>query len=214
MRRMFQVVSFRSAACAREHQMRRPIAVAGAIALAIGLAACSSSGSSSGTSGTETLTGEASGTAAANQLNSNSNAPLAFQTLVFTGPVATSMSNPSLGSGKSATATHTFVTPAGNFTVTRTVTSKGQAQPSVTAKTGSTCYFKQNAGGGTYTVDGSKSTGKFAGATGSGTFATTIVAAADLLPGKTTCTTDNTGNVIPKGASITFKASGPLTLKS
>ena len=84
----------------------------------------------------------------------------------------------------------------------------------MTGKSGSTCYFTQNGGGGKYKVDGSKSTGKFADATGSGTFVTTIVAAADLLPGKTTCTPNNTGNVLPTSASITFKASGPLTIKS
>jgi hypothetical protein len=84
----------------------------------------------------------------------------------------------------------------------------------VTSKSGNTCYFKQNGGGAKYKVDGSKSTGKFAGSTGSGTFATTSVYAADLSSGKTTCTANNTGNVVPTGSSITFKASGPLTLKS
>jgi len=64
-----------------------------------------------------------------------------------------------------------------------------------------------------YTVLGSKSTGKFAGATGGGTYAITILAEANLLPGKTTCSANNTGNAIAKGASITFKATGPLTLK-
>ena len=58
-----------------------------------------------------------------------------------------------------------------------------------------------------------QSTGKFAGATGSGTYAITILAEANLLPGKTTCSANNTGNAIAKGASITFKATGPLTLK-
>jgi hypothetical protein len=50
-----------------------------------------------------------------------------------------------------------------------------------------------------YTVLGSKSTGKFAGATGSGTYAITILAEANLLPGKTTCSANNTGNAIAKG---------------
>lgn len=216
MRRVFQVGLSGGAASvdAEGRPARRSAALLGAIALAVGLAACSSSGSSTNSPGTETLTAVDSGAAAADQLNSSSNAPLTFHSLVLSGPVATSMTNVTLGSGSSKTATHTFVTPAGNFTVTRTIKSKGQAQPSVTGKSGSTCYFKQNAGGGSYTVDGSKSTGRFAGATGSGTYNVTILAAADLLAGKTTCTADNTGNVVPKGASITFKASGPLTLKS
>jgi hypothetical protein len=186
--------------------------LSGVAALAIGLVAGSTAASGS-SSGTETLTGVASGAAAANQLNSNSNAPLKFPSLVFSGPVDTSISNAVLGGGKSKTATHAFVTPAGNFTVTRTITSKGQAQPSVAGQTGNTCHFTQNAGTGTYTVDGSKSTGKFAGATGSGTYTVTIVASADLSAGKTTCSANNTGNALATGASITFKASGPLTLK-
>jgi hypothetical protein len=186
--------------------------LSGVVALAIGLAAGSTAASGS-SSGTETLTGVVSGAAAANQLNSNSNAPLKFPSLVFSGPVNTSISNATLGGGKSKTATHAFATPAGSFTVTRTAESNGQAQPSVTGQTGNICQFTQNGGTGVYKVDGSKSTGKFAGATGSGTYAITIVASADLSAGKTTCTANNTGNALAAGASITFKASGPLTLK-
>ena len=118
-----------------------------------------------------------------------------------------------LGGGNAKTAMHTFVTPADNFTVQHTAKTNGQAQPTVTGKSGSTCYFKLDGGTGTYTVLGSKSTGKFAGATGSGTYAITILAEANLLPGKTTCSANNTGNAIAKGTSITFKATGPLTLK-
>lgn len=186
--------------------------LSGTVVLAIGIAAGSTAASAS-SSGTETLTAVVSGAAAAKLLNSNGNPALTFPSAVFSGPVNTSTSNVTLGNGKKSAATHTFVTPAGNFVVDRTAKSKGQPQPIVTGKSGSTCYFKQN-GGGSYTVNGSKSTGKFAGATGSGTFASTIIAAADLLPGKTTCTANNTGNVVPTGASITFKASGPLTIKS
>ena len=186
--------------------------LSGAAALVIGLAAGSSAASGS-SSGTETLTGVMSGAAAAKLLNSNGNPPFVFPSMVFSGPVDTSTNNVSLGSGKSSTASHTFVSPAGYFTVTRTIKSKGQAQPSVTGQTGSTCHFTQNAGGGSYKVDGSKSTGRFAGATGSGTFTLTILADADLLAGKTTCSANNTGNVLATGASVTFKASGPLTLK-
>ena len=131
-------------------------------------------------SGTETLTAVISGAAAANFLNSNSNNPAVFPSLVFSGPVDTSTSNVTLGNSKKAKATHTFVTPVGNFVVTRGAKSKAQAQPSVTSQSGNTCYFKQNGGGGKYKVDGSKSTGKFAGATGSGTFATMFVYATDL----------------------------------
>jgi hypothetical protein len=188
--------------------MRKLACLAGAIAVAAGVGAC---GGSSTVSGTETLTGVVGGAAAAKSLNNN--VPPRFPSLVFAGPVKTSMTNVSLGNNKSLTTNRTFVTPAGNFTVTRTVKSRGQQQPSVTGKSGSTCYFRLNGGSGSYAVDGSHSTGKFAGATGSGTYSITLVATANLLPGKTTCSGNNAGNVTAKGTAVTFKASGPLTVK-
>lgn len=190
--------------------MRKLACLAGAIAVAAGVGAC---GGSSKVSGTETLTGVVGGAAAANLLNSNANVAVRFSSLVFAGPVKTSVANISLGNNSGRTANHTFVTPAGNFTVTRTVKSKGEPNPSLTGKNGSTCYFTENAGTGSYIVDGSKSTGKFAGASGSGTYSLTIVAAASLLPGKTSCSGNNTGKVTAKGTAITFKASGPMTAK-
>jgi hypothetical protein len=206
--------------------MRKLAVLAGAVALAAMVGACSSSGGSASSStsakatatpmsGTETFTGSVTGAAAAKLLNSNSNTGPSFSSLVFTGPVTTTIRGPvGLGNdGNAKTATHTFVTPAGNFTVQHTTKTNGQAQPTVTGKSGSTCYFSQNIGTGGYTVLGSKSTGKFAGATGSGTYAITILAEANLLAGKTTCSANNTGNVMATGASITFKGSGPLTLK-
>jgi hypothetical protein len=63
-------------------------------------------------------------------------------------------------------------------------------------------------------VEGSQSTGKFAGATGNGSYAITILGAAPLLAGKTTCTTPNTGDVVPQGASINFRAVGPIVPNS
>jgi hypothetical protein len=117
----------------------------------------------------------------------------------------------SLGGSTDKTSTHTFVTAAGNLTVQRTSkTTKGQLTPN--GKNGSTCYFAET-GTYSYVVAGSQSTGKFAGATGSGTGTTTVVLGANLLPGKTTCSVNNISDVITKGASITFKLSGPLTLK-
>ena len=159
--------------------MRKLAYLAGAIALATTVGACSSSGSSASSStsakpsatpmsGTEALTGTVTGAAAAKLLNSNSNAGPAFPSLVFTGPVNTTIKGPvGLGGGNAKTATHTFVTPAGIFTVQHTAKTNGQAQPTITGKSGSTCYLKLDGGTGTYTVLGSKSTGKFAGATGS-----------------------------------------------
>jgi len=200
------------------------LGLAGAIVLTVAVGACSSSGSSTSSgasssanatasplSATETFTGTITGATAAKFLNSN--ASPSFPSLVFTGPVDTTIKGPVvLGSGNAKTATHTFVTPAGKLTVQRTAKAK-VGQPTVTGKSGKTCYFTADGGTGTYTVLGSKSTGKFAGATGSGTYAITIVAEANLLSGKTTCSAKNTGRVAVSGASITFKASGPLMLK-
>lgn len=189
--------------------MRKLACLVGTIAVAAGVGAC---GSSSTTSGTETLTGVIGGASAANLLNSNTNIALRFSPLAFAGPVRTSAAI-QLGNNRATTASQTFATPAGNLIVTRTVKSRGQQQPSVTGKTGSVCYFRQNIGAGSYTVDGSKSTGKFAGATGGGTYSIGLAVAANLLPGKTACANNNTGKVTATGTSITFKAFGPMTIK-
>jgi hypothetical protein len=61
-------------------------------------------------------------------------------------------------------------------------------------------------------VAGIQSTGKFAGATGSSISTLSIVEGADVLPGKTTCDISNVGGLIAKGSSLTYNASGPLTL--
>jgi hypothetical protein len=207
--------------------MEKLTGLAGAIVLAVAAGACASSGSSSsggsasGTasataatpkSGTETVTGTVTGTPVINYVNSGGKASLSFPSLVFTGPVDTTSSGPvSLGGSTDKTSAHTFVTAAGNFTAQRTSkTTKGQLTPH--GKNGGTCYFAET-GTYSYAVAGSQSTGKFAGATGSGTGTTTVVLGANLLPGKTTCSVGNTSDVITKGASITFKLSGPLTLK-
>jgi hypothetical protein len=109
------------------------------------------------------------------------------------------------------TVTYTFATPAGNLTIRRTQkTRNNQLAPA--GQSNSTCYFTASTTG-VYTVVGSQSTGKFAGATGSGTYVTTVAVGADLQPGRTTCSVNNAGNVIAKGTSIIYKASGPLTVK-
>ena len=187
--------------------MRKLLALIGVGALAVGLSACGSSG----TSGTEVLTGSLTGAPAASILNSSGNPALRLSTLTFSGPVDTSVSNIPLGGGGTGPA---FSTPDGNFAVSHKTKKPGPAQPTLTGKTGNTCHFTWLLASGTYIVNGSKSTGKFAGATGHGTYTVSIVASANLLPGKTTCSSNNTGNVLAQGAAINFKASGPLTLKS
>lgn len=203
--------------------MRKLTGLAGAIALAAAAGACSSSGSSASSStsatatvtpksGTETITATLTGGAAANYLNSNGSTQPSPPSLVFTGPVSTTAKGPvTLGGTTAKTASKTFVTPAGNLVVQRTVKTS-DSQPVPAGKTGRTCYFAARSTG-VYTVVRPQSTGMFAGAAGSGTYLTTIAVGADLMPGNTTCTVSNVGRVIPKGTLITFRASGPLTLK-
>ncbi len=207
--------------------MEKLTGLAGIIVLAVAAGACSSSGSSSSSSnasstagataaapksGTETVIGTVTGTPVINYVNNGGKTALSFPSLVFTGPVDTTSRGPAtLGGSTDKTSAHTFVTPAGNLTVQRTSkTTKGQL--ATHGKNGGTCYFAET-GTYSYAAVGSRSTGKFAGATGSGTGATTVVLGANLLPGKTACSISNVGDVTAKGASITFKLSGPLTLK-
>ena len=199
--------------------MRKLAGLAGAIALAAAVGACSSSGSSTSAtatatprSGTETITATLTGAPAANYLNSGGATPPSFPSVVFAGVVNTTIRGPvPLGHSTAKTVTYTFVTPAGNLTIRRTQKTLNN-QLAGAGQSGSTCYFTASTTG-VYTVVGSRSTGNFAGATGSGTYVTRVVVGADLQPGRTTCSVSSAGNVIAKGSSITYRASGPLTLR-
>jgi hypothetical protein len=199
--------------------MRRLAGLAGAIALAAAVGACSSSGSGASatatatpTSGTETITATLTGAPAVSYLNSGGPTPPSFPSVVFAGVVNTTIRGPvTLGRSTAKTATHTFVTPAGNLTIRRTRKTRNTALAPA-GRSGGTCYFTASSTG-VYTVVGSQSTGKFAGATGGGTYVTTVVVGADLQPGRTTCSLNSAGTVIAKGTSITYRASGPLTVK-
>jgi hypothetical protein len=198
--------------------MRKLAGLAGAIALAAAMGACSSSGSSTSAtatatprSGTETITATLTGAAAVSYLNSGGATPPSFPSVVFAGVVNTTIRGPvTLGRSTATTATHTFVTPAGNLTIRRTRKTRNTALAPA-GQSGRTCYFTASSTG-VYTVVGSQSTGTFAGATGGGTYATTVVVGADLQPGRTTCSVNSAGTVIAKGTSITYRASGPLTV--
>jgi hypothetical protein len=199
--------------------MRKLAGLAGAIALATAVGACSSPGGSTSatatatpTSGTETITATLSGAPAASYLNSGGATPPSFPSVVFAGVVNTTIRGPvTLGHSTATTVTYTFVTPAGKLTIRRTrKTLSNQLAPA--GHSDGTCYFKASSTG-FYTVVGSRSTGKFAGAAGCGTYITTVAVGADLQPGRTTCSTSNVGAVIAKGTSITYRASGPLTIK-
>ena len=199
--------------------MRKLAGLAGAIALAAAVGACSSSGGSTGAtatamprSGIETITATLAGAPAASYFDSGGITPPSFPSVVFAGVVSTTIRGPvTLGHSTGKTITHTFVTPAGNFTIRRTEkTRHNQLAPA--GRSGNTCYFTASSTG-VYTVVGSQSTGTFAGATGSGTYVTTVVLGADLQPGRTTCSVSNADSVIAKGTSIIYRASGPLTVK-
>ena len=198
--------------------MRKLAGLAGAIALAAAVGACSSSGGSTGAtatamprSGIETITATLAGAPAASYFDSGGITPPSFPSVVFAGVVNTTIRGPvTLGGSTGKTVTHTFVTPAGNLTIRRTEKIRNN-QLAPAGQSGSTCYFTASVTG-VYTVVGSQSTGKFAGATGSGTYVTTVAVGADLQPGRTTCSVSNAGNVIAKGTSITYRASGPLTV--
>ena len=200
--------------------MRKLAGLAGAIALAAAVGACSSSGSGTSAtataapkSGTETITATLTGAPVASYFNSGGTTPPSFPSVVFAGVVNTTIRGPvTLGhSTAKKTVTYTFVTPAGNLTIRRTQKTRNN-QLAPTGQSGSTCYFTASTTG-VYTVVGPRSTGKFAGATGSGTYVTTVVLGTDLQPGRTTCSASNAGNVIAKGTSITYRASGALTVK-
>jgi hypothetical protein len=199
--------------------MRKLAGLAAAIAVAAAAGACSSPGGSASataaaapTPGTETVTATLTEAPAASYLNSGGATPPSFPAVVFAGVVNTTIRGPAtLGHSTAKTVTYTFVTPAGHLTIRRTrKTLDNQLAPA--GHSGSTCYFTASSTG-VYTVAGSQSTGKFAGAAGSGTYVTTVVLGADLQPGRTTCSVSNAGTVIAKGTSITYRASGPLTVK-
>jgi hypothetical protein len=112
-------------------------------------------------------------------------------------------------------ATHvavTFPTKAGNLVVAADAPNANAAPSVVNA---AACRFKSTTNA-TYTVDGSKSTGMFAGATGSGKATVVFVADAPKYTSgsdKGKCNMSNNAQPMAAGALATFDASGPLTLK-
>lgn len=176
----------------------RMAVMAAVMTAGLALTACSSSTSSSAgaMSGTETITGHVTGKAAI------ANGPTFM--LHFTGPVTTSSTITLNGSNDKIA---TFKTPDGNLVVSHT---KGSSSGKLLSA--STCRFVGGTRGVTYTVLGSRSTGKFAGAAGHGT--ATIVFGGDLpktSSGK--CNTSNSAVPSTSTAYATFTARGPLTLK-
>lgn len=192
--------------------MKKLAALIGAIALIGALGACSSSTSSTSAAAsksaapkptTETMTGQVTGAAA---VANTTVIPLKLTGVVDTTGTFT------VPSGNATHATVTFPTKAGNLVVAAVVLNPNATPTAVNA---AACRFKYT-GHVTYTVDGSKSTGTFAGATGSGK--ATLVFEADApkyTSGSDTgkCNMSNNAQPMAAGALATFAASGPLTLK-
>jgi len=102
---------------------------------------------------------------------------------------------------------HVFKTAAGDFAVVVSAT------PSNTQKllSGSSCEFEY-ATSVPYRVDAAASTGKFAGAAGSGVVTVTFRAyLPKLADGK--CNMSNNAVPLTQGAVASFRSSGPLTVK-
>ena len=186
--------------------------LAAGTALVATLAACSSSTSTSASthsatasaapkSGTETLTGQVAGAAAV--------APLTTFHLKFTGPVNTIGTFTPPNTNATSQPGVVFKTQAGNMVVSATLTSNPNAAPTVV--NAAQCRFAFVARVD-YTIDGAKSTGSFAGATGSGKATVTFTADAPKLSSGQ-CNTSQNAQPLAKGAIGVFYSSGPLTLK-
>lgn len=198
-------------------------AIAGLPIAGLAVAACSSSGSSSSapsssasattTSGTETLHGADTGSVAAAYMNSSSsNAPLQFSVFTYSGPVNLTVKPFTLPNGSGPASTDTLPGGLRVHHVSTLPSSSSNAPPPATwTLKGGNCYFTATFDKGSYTV-ATGSTGKFAGATGHGSYLVTATGSAPLAKGKTTCSFSSTGPVSATGASITFSASGPLTV--
>jgi hypothetical protein len=190
--------------------MKTVISLSAAALLAAGVAACSSSttttqnsaatakASPTSMSGIERFTGKVTGAPA---LANNLTIPL-----TYTGPVHTTGSfatgTPSPVKGQH----HTFATAAGNFTVIISAT------PKIVQKVLAGTCLLEFVTTVQYTVDGTASTGKFAGSTGSGVVTVSFSAVLPKLAnGK--CNESNSAQPSAKGAIGLFNGIGPLTVK-
>jgi len=192
--------------------MNRTITGLAAVAAAAALAGCSS-GSSSATgtvtshpastrpatvSGTERFSGTVRGAAVV------ANRPPTYP-LMFTGPVAaTGTFTP-----PDSNSTHqvgVFRTSAGNLVLTATVSGLN-AQPQ---RAGAGCLFRVPIRA-VYVVDGARSTGRFAGATGHGTLTADTRFTVPRKNGQ--CDTSRTAQPVAGSAVSVLTASGPLNVR-
>jgi hypothetical protein len=176
-----------------------PIAAGAVLAATLGLAACGSSASSPETkTGMEHFASVLRG--AATQASS-------FP-LTYTGPVAATGSFGYDGSAPKPGQEMAFKTSAGTLTLHVVSVPASNAL----SRNETTCYFA-SVTSVNYTVVGTKSTGKFAGATGSGKVTITVSAnGPKLADGK--CIWSNSAEPIESTARASFIGAGPLTVKA
>jgi hypothetical protein len=186
--------------------MKNLAALTALLALAAGLAACTSSGSSTVTatttpvSGTETLSGKLTGPAAA------STGILVFH-LRLTGPVGTTATIQLNTGVPEKYEPYTIHTAVGDLAVTL-------ASADTTAgglKSATTCLYVLTTAV-PFTVDGASSTGKFAGAAGTGT-AVVVSSGDDPRLSDGTCNTSRDAPPSATTAVATFAATMKLTLR-
>lgn len=181
-----------------------------AVLAAAGLAACSSSSSSSVSSGSSkpaTTSGTEQFTSGMVTNPKVLEAKVTVFPLKWTGPVTATGSINLSGPPPAKGQTHTFVTSKGNLVVLVT------ANPANTAKwvNAKTC-LAQDLTVVDYTVDGTKSTGSFKGATGSGVVTVTFQSNSELN-GKCSMAS-NAQPVTMQDAFGEFAGTGPLTVKA
>ena len=190
--------------------MKNLAALTAVLALAAGLAACTSSGSSTATatakatttpvSGTETLSGKLTGPAAA------STGILVFR-LRLTGPVGTTATIRLGTEVPEKYELYTIHTAVGDLAVT--LASAGTSAGGL--KSATTCLYVLTTAV-PFTVDGASSTGKFAGATGTGT-AVVVSSGDDPKLSDGTCNTSRDAPPSATTAVATFAATIKLTVR-
>jgi hypothetical protein len=185
--------------------MKNLAALTAVLALAAGLAACTSSGSSTAkptatpVSGTETLSGKLTGPAAVSDI-------LVFH-LRLTGPVATTATIRLGTEVPEKYELYTIHTVVGDLAVT--LASAGTSTGGL--KSATTCLYVLTTAV-PFTVDGANSTGKFAGATGTGT-AVVVSSGDDPKLSDGTCNTSRDALPSATTAVATFVATIKLTVR-
>ena len=189
--------------------MKNLAALTAVLALAAGLAACTSPGSRTAqaaakatttpTSGTETISGKLTGSAAA------SDHPVFHLTL--TGPVGTTATIQLGPEVPQQGDLYTFHTAAGDLAVT--LASAGTNTGDL--KSAMTCLYALTTSV-PFTVNGANSTGKFAGATGTGT-AVFMFSGDDPKLSDGTCNTSRYAQASAKASVATLTATIKLTLQ-